>query len=252
MSAKLLLVDENKERREALRTVLVSNGQFAVHAVDCEKAISMIAGETFDLILLDVTLPDRSGFRVLEYLRENHLAGKVIVITGTVELENAIKTAAPGAGDYLVKPYNPRYLLMSIEHVLSDQSPSSLRLQIIKAGEFLRSTPTGELDKEASVRGLAQISAAGSVLQEYTVLIDLRDIKSTLSISDIFELGDNLVKYGQTFRRKTALLARADEDIKQARYFEHVAQSRGFNVRVFTVFEAAMIWLSSVTQLSEV
>ncbi len=245
------MVDENKERREALRTVLISSGQFDVQAVDCEKAISIIAGEIFDLILLDVTLPDRSGFKVLEFLRENHLAGKVIVITGTVELENAIMTAAPGAGDYLVKPYNPRYLLMSIEHVLSDQSPTSLRLQIIKAGEFLKSTPTGELDKEASIRGLAQIAAAGAILHDYTVLIDLREIKSHLSISEIFDLGDNLMIYGDTFQRKTALLVRADEDLKQARYFEHVSQSRGFNVRVFTVFEASMLWLSSVTQLKE-
>ena len=251
MAAKILLVDENKYRRETLRTVLISNGQFDVQAVECEKAISLIAGEIFDLILLDVTLPDRSGFRVLEFLRENHLAGKVIVITGTIEVENAIKTAAPGAGDYLVKPYNPRYLLMSIEHVLSDHAPASLRLQIIKAGDFLKSNPTGELDKEASVRGLAQIAAAGAGLHDYTVLIDLRDIKSHLSISDIFDLGDNLFKYGETFRRKTALLVRADEDIKQARYFEQVSQGRGFNVRVFTVFEAAMLWLSSVTQLTE-
>ena len=115
------------------------------------------------------------------------------MITGTVEVENAIKTASPGAGDYLVKPYNPRYLLMSIEHVLSGQIPKDLRPQIIKAGDFIKSTPTGELDMEASMRGLAQIAAAGHDLRDFAVLIDLRDIKPRLSTADVFELGYNLV-----------------------------------------------------------
>ena len=251
MAAKILLIDDDKDRRESVSEVLKSGGQLEVEAVDCVTALSLIAKDRFDLIVLDVTLPQRGGFRVLEFLRENHLAGKVVVITGTVEVENAIKTASPGAGDYLVKPYNPRYLLMSIEHVLSVQIPRDLRLQIIKAGDFIKSTPTGELDMEASTRGLAQIAAAGHDLRDVTVLIDLRDIKSRLSTADVFERGYNLVKYGETFRRKTAVLARPDEDVKQAKFFESVAQNRGFTVKAFTVFEEATSWLSTVTQLTE-
>jgi DNA-binding response OmpR family regulator len=251
VAAKILLVDDDADRRESVRAVLKSSEQFEVQAVDCEKSMSLLASDRFDLIVLDVTLPQRGGFRVLEFLRQNHLAGKVIVITGTVEVENAIKTASPGAGDYLVKPYNPRYLLMSIEHVLSDLIPRNLKLQIVKAGDFIKSTPTGDLDLEASTQGLAQIAAAGTELGEYKVLIDLRDVKSKLSTSDVFELGYNLVKYGETFRRKTAVLARPDEDAKQAKFFESVAQTRGFTVRAFTDFEEAMTWLSTVTQLTE-
>jgi DNA-binding response OmpR family regulator len=124
----------------------------------------MLGTESFDLILLDLTLPEKSGFRVLTFLRENHLASKVIVITGTVELENEIKNTTPGAGDYITKPYNPRYLLMSIEHVLSDKSLASLKLQIVKAGDFIKSTPEGNLDLKASTEGLARIADAGSDL----------------------------------------------------------------------------------------
>jgi DNA-binding response OmpR family regulator len=251
MAARILLIDDDKDRRGSVSSALRSSGGFEVEAVDCVTSLSKLANDRFDLIVLDVTLPQRGGFRVLEYLREHHLAGRVIVITGTVEVENAIKTASPGAGDYLVKPYNPRYLLMSIEHVLSSQAPENIRLQIIKAGDFIKSTPTGDLDMEASTQGLAQIAAAGADLQDYTILIDLRDIKSRLSSADVFELGYNLIKYGETFRRKTAVLARADEDVKQAKFFESVAQTRGFSVRAFTVLEDAMMWLSTVTQLTE-
>ncbi len=251
MAAKILLIDDNKNRRDSLRVVLMSNAQFILEAADCSSAISLLTTESFDLILIDVTLPDKSGFRVLEFLRENHLARKVIVITGTVELENEIKSTTPGAGDYITKPYNPRYLLMSIEHVLSDKSLTSLNLQIIKAGDFIKSTPEGNLDLKASMKGLAQIAAAGADLHDYTVLIDLRDVISRLSMADTFDLALGLSKYGDTFRRKTAVLARADEDLKQARLFEEVAQKRGFDVRAFTVFEDAMYWLSNVVVVTK-
>jgi DNA-binding response OmpR family regulator len=247
MSAKILLIDDNKDRRDSLRAILMSNAQFTVDVADCSSAISKLGTESFDLILLDITFPDKSGFRVLEFLREKHLASKVIVITGTVELENEIKSTTPGAGDYITKPYNPRYLLMSIEHVLSDKAPTSLRLQIIKAGDFIKSTPGGDLDLKASMNGLAQIADAGSDLHDYTVLIDLRDVTSRLSMADIFDLAFGLSKYGETFRRKTAVLARPDEELKRAKLFEEVAQKRGFSVRAFTVFEDAMYWLSNVT-----
>jgi hypothetical protein len=104
---------------------------------------------------------------------------------------------------------------------------------------------------KAGKQGLAQIDAAGNDLQDYTVLIDLREVKSHLSLANIQELASDLLNYGATFRRKTALLVRADKDIDQARFFEMAAQNRGFMVKTFTVFEDAIIWLSSVSQLTE-
>ena len=104
---------------------------------------------------------------------------------------------------------------------------------------------------KASKQGFAQIDAAGNELQVYTVLIDLRDVDSKLSIAEIYDLASDLGEYGDTFRRKTAVLARADEDLAQATFFENAAQNRGFEVKTFTVFEDAIIWLSSITQLTE-
>jgi DNA-binding response OmpR family regulator len=251
MAAKILLVDDDKDLRDAVRLILKSSGYLVVEAADCQHALSLLASETFDLILLDITLPDQSGFRVLEFVKENHLASKVIVITGRVGLENAIKSATLGAADYITKPYNPNYLLKSIEHLLSERSEPSHKLQIVKAGDFIRSTPTGELDMKASREGLAQIAVSGTDLQDYTILIDLREVISRLWSSEIQELAAGLAKYGETFRRKTAVLVRDDKDIDQAAFFEDVAQDQGFKVRTFTVFEDAIIWLSSITQLTE-
>ncbi len=249
MAAKILLVDDDNGRRNSVRVILKSSDYLVVEAADYANALSLLAGEKFDLILLDITLPDKSGFRVLEFLEKNHIASKVMVITGTIGLANVVRSATPGAREHITRPYNRDDLLKSIKHVLSDRSHTNLKLQIIKVGDFIKSSPTGDLDMKASREGLAQIAATGTDLQDYTVLIDLRDVKSRLSLANIQELASELVKYGETFRRKTAVLARADEDIDQATFFEMAAQNRGFKVKTFTVFEDAIIWLSSITPL---
>jgi len=102
---------------------------------------------------------------------------------------------------------------------------------------------------KASKQGLAQLAATGTDLQDYTVLIDPRDVKSRLSTTDIYEFASELVKYGETFRRKTAVLARDDENIDQATFFENVAQNRGFKVRAFTVFEDAITRTSDISEV---
>ena len=52
--------------------ILKSSGYRVVEAADCENAFFLLACERFELILLDIILPDKSGFRVLEFLKENH------------------------------------------------------------------------------------------------------------------------------------------------------------------------------------
>jgi hypothetical protein len=101
---------------------------------------------------------------------------------------------------------------------------------------------------KTSKQELAQIAATGTHLQDYAVLIDLQDVKSRLPTTDIYELASEPVKYSETFRRKTAVLARADEDVDRAMFFENVAQNRNFKVSASTVLEDAIIWRSSITE----
>ncbi len=249
MAARILLVDDNKDPRDSVRMILEANGYSVVRAAGSEAARSLVAGDSFDVILLGIALPGKTGF--LEFLKENRVATKVIVITGAAGSDHTVTSSVHGTKSDITRPYNPEYLLKSIEHALSDRSQRSLKLQIIRAGDFIRSTLTGEIDLHSSRQGFAQIAAIGVDLQDYTVLIDLRDVKSRLSTVDIYELASELSHYDGTFRRKTAVLVRDDEYTNQASFFETVARNRGFEVRAFTVFEEAVIWLSSVTHLTE-
>jgi DNA-binding response OmpR family regulator len=251
MAAKILLIDYDKNRRQSVRSILKSSDYLVVESHDYEHALTSLADDKFDLILLDITLPDKSGFQVLAFLEKNHIASKVMVITGAVGLANVVRNAIPGSQEYITKPSSPDDLLKSIKHVLSDRAQSNFKLQIIKAGDFIMSTPKGDLDMETSMQGLAQIAATGTELQDYTILMDLRDVRSRLSTAQIYELASKLATYGKTFRRKTAVLTRADEGFDQATFFETAAQNRGFRVRAFSDFEDALVWLSNIAQLDE-
>ena len=121
---RILLVDDDDDLRGLLRTVLKYNGFSVTEARTGNLAMGLLRSQQFDLVLLDITLPDGNGFRVAEFLRENKFSSKVIVITGTGGLENAVRGASFGVRDYISKPFTPQYLLRSIEHVLSIEVPN--------------------------------------------------------------------------------------------------------------------------------
>ena len=115
---RILLVDDDDDLRLVLKPLLECDGYSVVGSSQCSTAIQLLRDEVFDVVLLDITLPDRSGFGVLEFVKANNLPTKVIVVTGTVGLENAIRSASFGVMDYIIKPFAPHYLLRSIQHAL--------------------------------------------------------------------------------------------------------------------------------------
>ena len=117
---KILFVDDDDDLRDIVRTeVMSSSGHRVVEAFDCDSAMRLLQSEKFDLVLLDITLPDKSGMEILKHIQEKHLSTRVIMVTGTVGLEKAIMSTTLGAQDYITKPFTLNYLLRSIEHVLS-------------------------------------------------------------------------------------------------------------------------------------
>jgi two-component system alkaline phosphatase synthesis response regulator PhoP len=121
----ILLVEDDDAVREALEEhVLTSAAYRVVGAIDCANALSALEHEHFDLILLDITLPDRSGLEVLKVVREKYPTTKVIVLTGTEGYDYSILSRALGVQDYIRKPFSTNYLLKAIEYALSVPSPT--------------------------------------------------------------------------------------------------------------------------------
>src|SRR5947207_8038371 len=108
-ASSLLVVDDNSMNRIMLSRYITKLGYRATLAKNGRQAMDKLQGEPFDLVLLDVEMPEMDGYQVLEHLKSNpHLRDiPVIMISAVEELESVVKCIELGAQDYLPKPFNP-------------------------------------------------------------------------------------------------------------------------------------------------
>lgn len=106
---KILAVDDNPVVSRLTMMQLISMGVCAVSAKDGEEAIARATGEDFDLILMDVQLPDMTGYEAAETIRKHQeAAGKpknvIIALTGYSSSDDKESSIAVGMNDFLTKP----------------------------------------------------------------------------------------------------------------------------------------------------
>lgn len=102
---KILIVEDDLPTIDALAFKLSQKGILASTALNGEEAIERLKREKYDLVLLDLLLPKKSGFEVLEELKTNGLSknARVIVISNLGQEDNIKKAMAMGASDYILK-----------------------------------------------------------------------------------------------------------------------------------------------------
>ena len=115
-------------------------------------------------------------------------------------------------------------------------------VKVIQAREFVRATAEGEAKLESAAQLLKDIAQAGRGLDEFEVLVDIREVSGRLSAADIWWLAQTLVRLRETFARRTAILCPI-ERFDHARFFALCAEHKGFNIQAFTSYEDAMEWL---------
>ena len=108
-ASRILIVDDNASNRDVLERRLSREGHQVTTAANGAAALELAVRETFDLILLDLIMPEMSGFEVLRRLKaaEHTSDIPVIVISALDELDSVVRCIEAGAEDYLTKPFNP-------------------------------------------------------------------------------------------------------------------------------------------------
>jgi len=117
----ILFVDDDAELRTIVREQLAMEGYEVDEAEDGLKAMEMVKEGTYALVLLDITMPGKSGLDVLKFVKNRTPGCKVIMLTGVAGLAVAIDSLKLGADDYITKPYNMSYLLSSIKRALGQE-----------------------------------------------------------------------------------------------------------------------------------
>ncbi|MDP4033880.1 MAG: response regulator transcription factor [Pseudorhodobacter sp.] len=115
--AHLLVVDDDERIRGLLQKFLMRNGFLVSIARDAAQARRLLAGLEFDLLVLDVMMPGEDGIALTRALRPR-LTTPILLLTAKGEAMNRIDGLEAGADDYLVKPFEPKELLLRINAIL--------------------------------------------------------------------------------------------------------------------------------------
>ncbi|MES2262300.1 MAG: response regulator, partial [Pseudomonadota bacterium] len=118
---RLLLVDDEPRLLASLYELLRDRGYHLATATCGAEALAQLNKLHFDLVLLDLRLPDMSGHEIMDYINSRGIASDVIVMSGDIGIEAAIGALKRGAYDYLRKPYSREELLKTVENALQQR-----------------------------------------------------------------------------------------------------------------------------------
>jgi DNA-binding response OmpR family regulator len=115
---RILLIEDTSEIAEALRDHLERKGYETALATRAAQALAVVQSERPDLIVLDLGLPDRDGYTVLEQLRERGIQTPVLILSARREEADKVRGLQLGADDYVTKPFGAMELLARVAALL--------------------------------------------------------------------------------------------------------------------------------------
>jgi DNA-binding NtrC family response regulator len=118
MNARILVVDDEEIVLRSCQRILGGGAYEVETAQDGLEALKKIAGDHFDVLVLDIMMPKIGGLEVLQRVKESHPDIDVIMITGLSQIETAVKAMKLGAFDYLPKPFDPDELKLVVQRAL--------------------------------------------------------------------------------------------------------------------------------------
>jgi two-component system response regulator PilR (NtrC family) len=111
---RILVVDDEEVIRDVLQTLLEKEGCDVTAAADGGEALALFDAEPYDVVLLDLMLPDRSGLEVLREIRRRDPDAVVVIVTAYSSIEGAIQAMREGAFHYIPKPFQNQEVLLTV------------------------------------------------------------------------------------------------------------------------------------------
>jgi two-component system, OmpR family, alkaline phosphatase synthesis response regulator PhoP len=126
MTAKVLLVEDAPDVQMIVGDLLNGYGHHVVVSGDGNEALRLAGEQRFDLMILDVMLPGKSGFELCRIVRERGFDGGILMLTARGQVDDRVKGLSTGADDYLIKPFDSKELLARVTALLRRVGKSPL------------------------------------------------------------------------------------------------------------------------------
>jgi DNA-binding NtrC family response regulator len=132
-AGSVLIIDDESAIRESLHTLLEMEGYDVETAASGREGMARIGERAFDLVLLDLALPDRSGMDILSDLQAQDHQLSVIMITAYGTVENAVKAMQSGAANFIQKPWDNEKLLADVRAAVARAKAEEENIQLKRA-----------------------------------------------------------------------------------------------------------------------
>ncbi|HLK20379.1 MAG TPA: sigma-54 dependent transcriptional regulator [Bryobacteraceae bacterium] len=119
---RILVIDDEPDIRESLEALLSQEGYRVELAANATEGLKRLEASAYDMVLLDLMMPDKSGLQVLDEVRARDLETPIFMITAYGSVEVAVQALKHGASDYFSKPWDNEKLLIEIDRMISKRS----------------------------------------------------------------------------------------------------------------------------------
>ncbi len=245
---KILIIDDEKSILDLLSVVFKKEGYTVETALSAKRAFELIDKEELDLILSDIKLPQTSGMKILQYVKEKYPAIPVIMITAYGTIKEAVDALKMGAMDYVVKPFN-----MDELKIIVAQGLESRRIQ--QENVLLKK----ELEEKYGMGNM--VGKSKKMLEVYNLIEKIAGTDSTVLISGESGTGKEIAARAIHFhsrRRERSFVSincgALPENLLESELFGHVkgsftgaiANKKG----MFEMAEKGTLFLDEVGEMS--
>lgn len=153
---KLLLVEDNIRLAHDMQQFLVDNGFVVEHAATFREASEKINDYQYDLVIVDIGLPDGSGLELVQEMKERNLDTGILIVTAKNAIEDKVKGLELGADDYITKPFHKAELNARIRSILRRKKfngsnvlqMNELKVDVIASQAYVNNTALSLTKKE--------------------------------------------------------------------------------------------------------
>ncbi len=163
----VLVVDDDERILKLLKKFLLQNNFLVSTSASSKESLEMLKKFQFDLVILDVMMPEITGVEFAQQVRRAGSCTPVIMLTALSEPEDRIKGLEAGANDYMSKPFEPRELLLRINNLINTQKAINKAKQVVRFGNCKY-----DLDNKNLTKNNEEIKLSSSEHNLIEILID--------------------------------------------------------------------------------
>lgn len=199
---KILLVEDDMMLNEMISEYLTSTGHVIISAKNGLESLEILESQKFDLLILDISLPDIDGFTILEKMHEQKRMVPTIYISALIDIEDISRAFDLGCFDYLKKPFHLKELTLRINKILKTRIVPQKHKRLSKHYSFDTETMTLYFNNEPHILPKRQLQIIELLAQNRSLVVNYDMFRTYVWNDDYI---DNATIRAEVNRVKTVL-----------------------------------------------